>query len=1218
MYLKKLILVNWGNLPNSEFEFGPLNLFSGGNGSGKTTAADAIQTLMTAAHENLFQFNPGQDETTQRGRGGKKVRTLASYVLGCDDGSYARLNPTDGYIVGLFHPTDNEDATPFAAILAVRAYIETAGKNKLAKQDILQFYIVKNQFEDNAISLNHLVLDLGGNKSVLTLENCHTSLIQHFGNANVEKYDTKRAYLRRLYGAFRGKRDAVAESEALNAAKAFSRFMAYKPVQSIDRFVSEEILEKKDLGEAIRSISGQLKTIHGMERDAARLISSIDLLQQASGYAGQYIERWIDVQLYNYLLASNDYRLRQKDYLNNKQQQTQCEDAIQEHQQSIEITRDRRDQLHEQRVALEAQRLGITALQEKDELSRKIREQEKRLSQLAQQLLTEEKQLQISQNACQTLLQSLKSSDVQQAMPELVSSDALKITRRIEQYFKQEVLDLHSLLGKDLMNDISMLEKQLDKVRELQMEQHQWVNFWLAGKEQEDALIKKVAQRLSRLEMDYDRVDRERRQKEKEIERLELQQVNYPDYVVRAVEAIKQALPKADPRVLCDHVTVVDTEWQAAIEGYLGGARFSIIVEPEYEADAIRIIRGLPGRASKARVIQGEKAMRDAQRLTLDSDSIVNILEFTHATARHYLTASYGAVVCVESAEVLRMTRRGVTKDCLASGNYSLWRCDIDESELVFGAQARERATIAKRAELVKLTEQWQLINDRMLALRQLLLAIESIKPINLADILAQMLSCHRELQKLENLIQQIDLGDYAELELKLAEFKQQEEALRKQEDSLIKQIGQLEEKLSGLRKSIKRIADEQEATQLTVERCEEALKAISNDWPNFDYTAKLEQADREAPHIDRNLILQQRDAVETQLHACERKLDDMIKQHNQNSMPGDAIAYDVFNGEYNQSLFRTICQLQRQIDAIFNRLKNNILVEKHGQLQKLKESFNNAFVSNLCHSIHQAINDGKRQIEILNQELQYHRFGDDRETFRFDYEWIPEYREYAKFFEEIIRNPELGDGQTLFDAHLSKASQKVRDRLMSMLLDEDEDKALRELDRIADYRNYHRYEIYKEVEGKPSIPLSEYGTGSGGQLETPAYIIRAAAITSAFRFSEGKSHLRMVLVDEAFSKMDETRSREVIQYLTDSLGLQLIFIMPTSKCGPYMDLITNEFVYAKCPSPTPRGELNTRVLVDRKVCNQEKIKALWESHRNTIYQQAELDFLQELENDFS
>ncbi|HSC69239.1 MAG TPA: ATP-binding protein, partial [Cellvibrio sp.] len=105
MYLKKFIYINWGNVPNTEFDFGPINLFSGGNGSGKTTAADAIQTIMTAAHDNLFHFNPGQDESSQRGRGGKLVRTLASYVLGCDDGAYSRPQGCDGYLAAIFHPT---------------------------------------------------------------------------------------------------------------------------------------------------------------------------------------------------------------------------------------------------------------------------------------------------------------------------------------------------------------------------------------------------------------------------------------------------------------------------------------------------------------------------------------------------------------------------------------------------------------------------------------------------------------------------------------------------------------------------------------------------------------------------------------------------------------------------------------------------------------------------------------------------------------------------------------------------------------------------------------------------------------------------------------------------------------------------------------------------------------------------------------------------------
>jgi hypothetical protein len=93
---------------------------------------------------------------------------------------------------------------------------------------------------------------------------------------------------------------------------------------------------------------------------------------------------------------------------------------------------------------------------------------------------------------------------------------------------------------------------------------------------------------------------------------------------------------------------------------------------------------------------------------------------------------------------------------------------------------------------------------------------------------------------------------------------------------------------------------------------------------------------------------------------------------------------------------------------------------------------------------------------------------------------------------------------------------------------------------------------------------------------------------------------------------MDESRSREVIDYLTHSLGLQLIFIMPTSKCGPFMDLISNEFVFAKVPS-APRGQLQTRVLVDRKQCNQERIVELWKRHRRTVRQQAELDFMSDV-----
>lgn len=1208
MFLKRFVYVNWGNIPQLEFEFGPVNLFSGGNGSGKTTAADAIQTIMTAAHENLFQYNPGQDETTQRGRGGKRVRTLASYVLGCDDGSYARLDPTDGYLAAVFHPTSGESAEPFTAVIGVRAWLDLSGNNSVARQDEAMFLILPGE----QLALKHFVRADNTGKYVVPLDKLQNLLITEFGKRRVEKYESKKAYLRRLYGALRGRNDAVTENEAVAAAKAFSRFMAYKPVQGISRFVADEILERRDLGEAIRSVSSQLKTIHAMERDAGKLVDSIRVLDEAKLHSQSYIEHWIEQNTLDYTLAQHDFLLRQAAYLKAKQEQEQYRLALKENAGTLEQVRQRSQQLLDELVALRAQRLGVAALQQKDQLARQCEEHNQQLHRLAITLLEQDKVLQANALHTQTIVRSLTAADWLAELPRVADLNLHAQGRQLLADKQRGGIDLQQLMQQDFTGDLAALEAYLDEARALQCLHNQWCAQWQAqedGSALRDVLARLVHQRESR----YEQLDAQRRQKQHEIERLGAHQVSYPAYVEKALAAIRQECPQADPRVLCDHVEVSDARWQSAIEGYLGGARFSILVEPKYEAEAIRIVRRMPGRDNRARIIQGEKARQDAERLALPTDSIVHVMGFTHATARHYLTASYGAVVRVESAEELKATRRGLTADGMASGNYSMWRCDLPDGELVFGAAARERALKAKEQELTELIAEWQRVNDRLQQANTLHKAVNGLQSLTYADTIGAMLQTHRELRKVQSLLDQLDLSEHDDLERRMQRLQDEERALRDQAAALNQRSGEYQQKLAEVTKRCQSLGDEQDENRARVESREENLRAIAKVWPEFDVDARLDAADYQAKDMERQIALNQMREIEKQLHTRERRMAEAIETHNQQCRPGDAVSYHGFDGLYDARLFGTICGLQRELDRVYNILKNNILVEKHAQLAQLKDSFNNAFVTHLCHAIHQAITEGKRQIDELNKELHHHHFGSDRESFRFDYEWVPEYRDYARFFEEVIRHPVLGDEVALFEADLTPKSRKVRDELMQMLLDEDEQRAFRELERIADYRNYRRYEIYKEVEGKPPIPLSEYGTGSGGQLETPAYIIRAAAVTSAFRFAEGNNHLRMVLVDEAFSKMDETRSREVIDYLTGTLGLQLLFIMPTSKCGPYMDLISNEFVFAKCPSARPRGQLNTRVLVDRKQCNQERIKELWSNHRRIIRQQAELDFMSEV-----
>lgn len=1211
MFCKKGIYVNWGNIPNLEFDFGPVNLFSGGNGSGKTTAADGIQSLMTAAYENLFTYNPGQDETTQRGRGGKQVRTLASYVLGCDDGSYARLRTTDGYIAGVFHPTQGETGSVFTAVMGIRASLDKAGNMKQARQDDILFLIIPNE----ELNLSHFVKEYNDGSHVVKLGDIANLLKQEFGRNAVETYDKKGPYLRRLYGALRGLKSAVPDREAKHAARTFSNFMAYKPVKSINEFVAKEVLDPKDLTDDIKQVSDLMKTIHGMEEETRTVKESIQNLETATEHSNRYISNWIEHSVCQYAEKTRQLHIKQQEYLNKKNEQRQTKDTLADTEVRLKSNEEKKASLHKQLVALEAQRQGISALKDKDQLEQDIDQYKQQLIEQARPILNQIQDFALNVQHAQNFKSQLQQQSIGVQLPVLDSKAFRKCLNQVIEIGEDTGIDAQKLFNADWIG-IGDLESKLDRLLDLQTAHRNLHSALHQATDQPNqrSLRDHMLSLLDARREQQNKIHQQIHTKEAEINRLENHRASYPAYVQQAVEAIMAECPQANPCVLCDFVEIIDAKWQMAIEGYIGGNRFSIIVEPEYEADAILILRNMKGKRNNARVIQGGKVQRDAEKIRLPKDSIFEVMEFQHKIVEYYIKATYGNVVRVPDENALKNTARGITVNGLGSGGYSMFRCDIDDSELVFGQGARERALQAKRNQLSSLLEQAQQVEQDYRNCHQISQLVENIKPIHFADIVKNMLGLFRSLQNAEQRLANLDLSDFKELENALITLQAEHTEAEKFSKEINESIGKLRNHLDNLARIIEVLAKDQDLLQDEQDAQEKRVLQINKIYSDFDDQEALKAAEEKAKLAkqDFNFHYEIQDFINSFTKA-ERELHETILAHNQTSTSYNAIGYFTGNSEAKDiDFFKSIINIKRDIDNVYNTLKNNILVDKHEKLTSLKDSFNTAFVTNLCHSIYQSINDGKRILEELNQELEHHRFGADQERFYFDYQWVPEFYEYQRFFKEVIDMPDLGDGNTLFDINLTEKSQQVRDRLLSMLLDKDEQLALRDLKRISDYRNYREYEIYKEPLNKEPIPLSKYGTGSGGQLETPAYIIRSAAVTSAFRFSEGNTHCRMVLVDEAFSKMDETRSREVINYLTQTLGLQLIFIMPTSKSGPFMDLISNQTVFSKCPTEKAVGELNTRVLVDRKVCNQEKIAELWANHRKAVRHQASLDFMEE------
>src|SRR5690606_1465505 len=206
--------------------------------------------------------------------------------------------------------------------------------------------------------------------------------------------------------------------------------------------------------------------------------------------------------------------------------------------------------------------------------------------------------------------------------------------------------------------------------------------------------------------------------------------------------------------------------------------RFGIIVEPEFEAEAISIVRNMSGQGNRARVIQGDKARKDLEKLQDSSpNSITHIMCFAHATAEAYINASYGNVQRVENARELKNTRRASTKDGMGSGNYAMYRCDMPESELVFGQGARERALEAKRNEFHDLVTEWQAAGQQAEEVQELLLAVDKLKPIAYAESLQAMLNAQTRIQAIDAKLQQLDLSDTTALEAELAELNQRLQA---------------------------------------------------------------------------------------------------------------------------------------------------------------------------------------------------------------------------------------------------------------------------------------------------------------------------------------------------------------------------------------------------------------------------------------------------------
>jgi len=1193
MKLKQLGLINWANLENRDYQFADVNLISGSSGAGKTTLLDALQTALTAAAHNIVHYNPGQEEATQQSRS-KETRSMASYILGCDDGKYARVNPSCGYILAVFRPEQGETSAPFTAVVGASARIDAAGNKRVAKI-IEEIYAVLPGFE---LGIDDLLIDNDGRKEIVVLENLAAHLQINNPDCKLQPATTKEEYLRQLYGAFQGKKLAH-KLEARNAAKQMVKFMAYKPEANLDNFVRNAILEPKDMGEAIEQVQNMMKTIHNMEREAALIEQGVNYLGNAQKYVQKLSELQISQQLSRFENEAREaFRFRRMTREEQEKAQALRKSISQLHSDIESSSREKR-QLNETLRQIEARKQGITPLQEQERLLNEQRMTQALLDSASKDLLNNNSERHQYRKRLDALFQVLGSGDSWVPSEDYAWKDKIRALRDID--------DWDELVFSDMVNDES---KTLALIAPAETIGNAYQEFIAQIRQHKNNIFKEYLSCGSELEQ------RQKRQQRlaKEIDHMkEADRVAYRDDTERALRLIREHLPQANPQVICDHIDVIDEQWQAAIEAFMGENRFLLVVDADYEIEALALAKQHGLRSS---LVQGSKALHDAGKRQVSPDSIFALAEFSHETVKAYFLCAYGDVLQITDAEKLRHARRGLMPDGRASSAYKLFVARIKDDDLKLGKAARQRALNAKQQQLRELEKDIQFSEIRKRSLDAWRVLLDEDARIDLLAPLHQIGDAQKELQHVARQLDNLDLSEFDDL-LKEIDAKQSVlDEVEKRLGNYQQQLGSCGEKLLIAEKKAQQHEDSAGKHDDNAEAHSLVLEKMAKYDPDFDLEAEMEGIE---DNLARKQALYEFDQNPGSKLAKQLKgISDNLSQFNTMNIQNTMVNYEnvLENAKSDEPYdevqsFAAIMDVQRQVNIAKNRLENNILAAHKKNLEEISRSFNKTFISHLCHTLYNNLELGEQQLNSLNNKLKHHVFGE--EHYEFSFKWLPEFKEYWHFLKEAIGIDFDNENSLFGEQSLSPESHKVFERIKQLLLSEDLEQSKKELKRITDYRNYRVYDIFKVLPNpeNPSeqhkISLKSYGTGSGGQMETPSYVIRAAALASALKLDSSRSNLKTLMIDESFGKMDEARSKAILKYLNKTLGFQILFVIPSKASGPFHDVVDQVIEITKVEAVQKRGELHTRVHVSTTIMNKERVAKLWEQEKVQIRNQASL-----------
>ncbi len=643
-----------------------------------------------------------------------------------------------------------------------------------------------------------------------------------------------------------------------------------------------------------------------------------------------------------------------------------------------------------------------------------------------------------------------------------------------------------------------------------------------------DSTINETKYNYNELQFSIRTIDNTMKTLQTMLQNLENKKLPYPANTLKLQKIIEETFEKrgitSKVHILCDLLEVTDSVWQNAIEGYLHTQKFYLIVEPEYYDIALDAYNNNKQNIHTAGIINTKKIkLIDSVANT----SLAYVCNSENRYAKAYMYYLLGRVTRCKSVNDLENHDIAITKEGMLYQGFVARLLDTSTYKNPYIGQNAYAIQIKNaKAELLEKTAVKNELREKEAVLKKVLDANEKVNFALMAtylqapELLAQY---KKEKTEVENEIKVANNDPtYVELSFKLDECEKKKVQCSQEKSTIDNDI---------LRMTLSQEKDEKDLRIKVDEfqiKNESFLKVADQD-----LKSKEEATEKYLKNTKTKTAKQIFENFSPQNAQYSKELYDILDGNK-----GLKALQDEYNHTFEQDFIRGTDGMNDYINEK-HHLEMVDLVRFDEKLRKAKEDCEHIFRTDFLAKMKENIEKAHSEFKNLNKALKNIYYGDDEYKFVVTYDKIKE-----SLYKMITSDSNLSD----FNLWTSSFEQKYKEEMDDLFakLTTKDDKGEKIIKEYTDYRTYLDYDIEISKKNGSRQRFSDiYREKSGSETQIPYYVAIAASFYQLYQFKTAP--IRLMLLDEAFDKMDDERIASMMDFF-NSLELQVILATPPSK----------------------------------------------------------------------